>query len=319
MISGCLVLAAALTVGQLNDEFYRDFRSEPAEGAGLRLAGVDAADFTRSDQGLRVSLPGNRKDKGPVGVATTMVIEGDFELTAAFEILDAPEPPSGFGAGVSLWVQFATPKYEAASVSYLRAPKKGTRFVGDKEFIDEDGTQKHNTNTLSAKSNVGRIRLRRTGDELTYLAADGPDGNYVQFHRQKAPTEAVKLLKYSGTTGFVGSPLDARLLDLSIRATRIGAPGAAGAGGDSAASSSGGSVLWWLLIPLVLLAAGGLAAWRLLPRRGSAIAAGERPADVALEAQCPNCRKRVTVEAKDVGKRTRCPSCGAPFVAAFPG
>jgi hypothetical protein len=53
------------------------------------------------------------------------------------------------------------------------------------------------------------------------------------------------------------------------------------------------------------------------PEEGSA-SLDER-VDMAEAIVCPNCRKAFRFKAELVGKRTKCPSCGVPFVAQAPG
>ena len=81
----------------VQEVLYHDFRGGrlPAE-----LTVLDDGRFVKpTPEGLRMTLPKDRADLGPARVVTSFGVGGDFEITAAFEILRAEEPSGGYGVG----------------------------------------------------------------------------------------------------------------------------------------------------------------------------------------------------------------------------
>src|SRR5262245_24278249 len=73
-----------------------DFRGKPLPRE-LILTPNGSDRFVKSEpEGLRITLPKDRRDLSPVAVATRTGIQGDFEITATLEILHAEQPRGGF-------------------------------------------------------------------------------------------------------------------------------------------------------------------------------------------------------------------------------
>src|SRR5262249_31275613 len=86
----------------LPERFYQDFRGAKPPRLPLRVEGDRAEDVTRpEDGGLRVTLPSDWKGPG-VWVRPHVLIQGDFDVTARYELLAAGHPVKGGGAGVVL-------------------------------------------------------------------------------------------------------------------------------------------------------------------------------------------------------------------------
>jgi len=215
-------------------DLYRDFRKQTEDDA-LVFMGAEASTSIRHEGGLRVLLPADRNDKGPVGVATKLRLRGDFEITASFEIIDVPRPAAGFGAGVSLFVQFDEPRYSAAAVAHYHTVRGMNVYSGDRHTIGDDGKSIHHGNNKPTAAKIGRLQLIRVGTELLFLAAEGLENPPVLFHKAAVGREDVHLLRLSGTTGNAPARADVRLLDLRIRGERIGdmAPAKAEAQGEA--------------------------------------------------------------------------------------
>src|SRR5262245_1076406 len=97
-----LILAigvAGLSAGAVRaEDIYQDLRGQDFDKQRFRLHGPDAALYTKSEpQGLRVTLPAHVKND-PVGLHTKFPVQGDFEITLGYEILQAERSPKGDGA-----------------------------------------------------------------------------------------------------------------------------------------------------------------------------------------------------------------------------
>src|SRR4051794_30665701 len=95
--------SSAQEIKKYAQEFYHDFRGKPLP-RDFRMFGDPEEEFIKEEAaGFRLSLPKTWIHKlGGVGCETRFGIKGDFEATGTFEILQADEPPKGFGVGPSL-------------------------------------------------------------------------------------------------------------------------------------------------------------------------------------------------------------------------
>jgi hypothetical protein len=188
-----LLMISTLHCAQVKDDIYRDFRKQ-TEDDELHFRGPEAPTVIRHEGGLRVVLPADRKDKGPVGIAGERRLQGDFEITASFEFIDVPRPPSSYGSGVSLFVQFDEPRYSAATLACYHTVQGKHVYSGDRRTTGDDGKPIRNGKNKLTTATVGRLQLKRTGTDLFFLAAEGLDDPPVLFHQAPVGREDVRLL-----------------------------------------------------------------------------------------------------------------------------
>jgi hypothetical protein len=271
MNCGIVVAVLLASAGQMGEEFYQDFRRGSGVHPALSLFGPNATQVTSGEaQGLRITLPANRPDKAAVGVSPRFAISGDFEITVGYEILSADEPPSGLGAGVGVWGQIRSDPPQAMSVACLQRPEKGTGFVA--QFAHErtpDGKRDFKQKLLaSGAAKKGRLRLARTGSDLSFLVAEGESDTFEELHRVSVRPDDVKPLRITASTNNAACGVSIRLVDLRIRADQL--PGAA------RPAETGGWRVWLVAFLLVIAVGvtGGFLLWRYRPweqrgRRGS--------------------------------------------------
>jgi len=251
MNGGIIVAVILFSVGQMEEEFYQDFRGGAEIHPALSLFGPNRTQAIERDaQGLRITLPANRPDKRAVGVSPQFAISGDFEITVGYEILSADEPPSGFGAGVGVWGQIRSAPPQMINVARLERPGKGSGFVAIfAHEHDADGKRDFKQKPLTGGAGgVGRIRLARTGSELSVLVGEGESEELDELHRVSVRRGDVKPLRVSVSTNNVASSLSVRLVDLRIRADQLAA---------AAAPAETGGIGVWLVTLLLIIAVGG--------------------------------------------------------------
>src|SRR5262249_50414179 len=75
-------------------ESYQSFKGSPAGLQGLELIGPEGDRFVHLEpDGLRITLPAGSQGESPAtGVALPLVVQGDFELSVAFELSREPPP-----------------------------------------------------------------------------------------------------------------------------------------------------------------------------------------------------------------------------------
>ena len=245
---GIIVAMLLSSVGQMEEAFYHDFRGGADPLSALRLLGPNAWEVTTQEaEGLRITLAADRPDKAPVGVSPRLAISGDFEITVGYEILSAEEPPSGFGAGVGVWGQIRSDPPQAVAVARLERPQKGSAFVTQfAQDLTANGKREFREKLLDGGAETrGRLRLARTGSELSYLVAFGESDAFDELHRVFVRTGDVEPLRISASTSNAASGLTVRLVDLRIRADQLP---------RTPKPAERGSLAVWLLALLLIIA-----------------------------------------------------------------
>lgn len=248
-----IVLAALAHAGS-NDiqEWYLDFRNERSLPLTVGTRDPRMDDWVRlGPEGLRVTLPAQRKKLHPVALDTDIGVRGDFEITAAYEVLYADVPEKGFGVGVLLGIRKASVDHQEARLGWLVRAKGLKVSVWDRSELQSDGQRKFSGGAVPFPAGkVGRLRLKRTGSQLQYLIAEGLDGDNFQAVKEwEFGPEDVERVALVVGTGRERRNFDVRWLDLRIRATKV--PVVA-----EAPNNRGGWWFWSSLLAAVLFGGG---------------------------------------------------------------
>ncbi len=204
--------ASPLMADDAPSEFHHDFRGQPMppelkwfnpKGEGL---------INEESSGLRIKLPATFIHPwGGVGVATTFGFKGDFEVTAAFEILRADTPPGGIGCGIELWAQ----KAGGGGASVIRSVLPGGRTVVMWNWDKNPGLVR---GSIPCSDMTGRLRLKRTGTQLFLMFAPGTtDGDFKEIYQGDFGDADIERIRLAALNGRTPTELDVRLLDLTIR------------------------------------------------------------------------------------------------------
>jgi hypothetical protein len=251
-----LLLAIIVPAALMGGEFYQDLRGQQLPPS-LHLYGRDAAKAARSEsRGLRIYMPASRgKKAGLVGLSPVFSLSGDFEVTAAYEIIKAETPTTGQGAGVNLRLVVGSPMREATGLArYVR--KNGKEVYLVTRNSKEEGAEPNNKmKAFPTKSKTGKLQLKRTGSTVHYLVADGSSTAFSLLHQEEFVSDKC-VLRLAATRGESETDLDVRLVDLRIIAEELPT-------GRSSEKESGGWIIP-LLISLVVigLLGGGILWWR---------------------------------------------------------
>jgi serine/threonine protein kinase len=301
-------------------EFYQDFRGGQRLHPALNLIGPDADQVSKPEaEGLRIALPATRPVNHPVEVATTFALSGDFEVTGTYELLSADQPVKGYGVGVSLNIADNDDRKTFAKVARAMVVQGGSVFQS--EYWTSEPRKDYQVRTKPTGSRVGQLRLVRTGSSLRCLAADGLGGDFEEiFSQDPFVTEDMAHVRFVvADSGTPGNAVDARLVDLKVRATNLipdptsGTAAAVEPGGKS--GSKGWVAAAGTLVLLILLSLAVWLAVRRLRRTGKAPAPGpegEARAETAappVSFPCPGCGKKLRVKAGLAGKKVKCPQC----------
>jgi serine/threonine protein kinase len=309
-VSTALLFVAAPEAPPGLHEFYHDFRGGGPLPTELALEGGDADEMAHPEAGgLRVTMPATRRRSGPVGVATTFPVTGDFEITGTYELLSADQPPRGNGVGVALNIATDPDLDHFAKLGRFRRLQNGHVFV--MESWNGRQHRAYRNDFVPTEVRTGQLRLAREGSTLRYLVNDEPGGEFRALSRAEFPADDLTLCRFVVNNSGSPAGVDARLLDLRIRyGANVAVPAPRARGWLAAVET--------LILVVCLVAVG---AWLVVPRPrgvGKAPAAAAAPPDPAepvvacVSFRCPGCGKSLRARTELGGKRVKCSGCGQP-------
>lgn len=214
-------------------EFYRSFKGDPSDRQGLEVIGPDAEQSVKFEpEGLRITVPpGHPRTSPNIGVMAVGPVKGDFEITLSYTILQEPEPiDSPMQTRFTLIIQMDRPGQnrqglgDRATFSRKVGGKGGTQYfpwMSAQEAIGDIQTRgKH----FPAQSSTGRLRLVRSGNQLSYLTSEGADEAFVLLETYPFWRDDVQDVRLVASTGGPIATLDVRVHDLRIRADELPNP-----------------------------------------------------------------------------------------------
>lgn len=241
--------------------YEHDFRGRPLPPELGWFNAEGGKFFHEEPQGLRISLPNTWSHPwGGVGFRTSFGFGGDFEVTTAFEILHAEQPPSGFGTGITLYLAMAEGPRGAGFCRILRPNGKHVLLCNQALLPPGKKQVQWPEKTFPCDETAGRLRLKREGTMLSYLWAPGiSGGDFGELDRIEFSAGDVERVRLVGTTAQKPLQLDLRLLHLQIRSQTSTLQTAAATPGPPAHSAARLSLV--LAILTALSAAAGVALW----------------------------------------------------------
>jgi serine/threonine protein kinase len=307
--------------GESQHEVAYDFQGRPLPPGMVPFGPLEERFIQVEAEGLRISVPRDRDNYKSVGLSMPLTLQGDFEITTAFEILQADEPAPGtktYGTGVLMSVN------EDARVGRL-VRAQGWQVATWDRWATVEGNRKFLYGASPARGKSGRLRLKRAGTTLHFLWAPETEGdNFEEINQCEFGALDITLLRVELNTDLGRKPgaLDLRLLDLKIRSATPVADQVVASGEGGTTRSIGWLVAAGLIGLAVLLS--GIALWVGLwvRRRRAGKAAGRaavpcgqakpQAAQPSVSFPCPGCGKRLKVKAELAGKNAKCPHCGKP-------
>lgn len=259
---GSLILICGLLAkpGLAQDEFVLDFTSDSINERFMQYIGPHARDaIKQTNRGLIIKLPTGKKGRPQVGLRPKFAIPGDFEITVEYELVDVDPPKKGYGAGVMLRAFKDMEKGEEGvrRVNLARFNRPQGEVISTNYWKLEDGKLSPNAERFDAGASRGRLRLKRTGSFLHYLAAMGDSKEFLELRAIEFGTEPLKWVGILGDTGGSEEPITVRITKLTIRADDL----------PISPSASQGSSIWniWFLVGAVgvlIVIGAGVQSWR---------------------------------------------------------
>jgi serine/threonine-protein kinase len=313
----CLAAQATPPGGEAPHSCVISFRGRPLPPEIEPFGPLEQRFLKVEAEGLRITLPRDRADLSPLGLSLAGTVGGDFEITAAFAVLQADEPALGapsYGIGFMISIN------EAARIGRLERAN-GNHVVTWDRWATVNGETRFLIGSVPGTARAGRLRLARTGTTLHFLwAPDGAGEDYEEISQCEFGDQDITLLRLElgADAGGRAGALDVRLVDLTIRSNTPVA--VAGQTPGTEGQVTGRSSAWFIAAGLlglgIVLTAVVWRGRRRTGKRPAAEAAAARPrqptaAAPAVSFPCSGCGKPLKARATSAGKQVKCPRCEA--------
>jgi RNA polymerase sigma factor (sigma-70 family) len=252
--------------------FYQDFRGSQEPVLPLTLFGVKAAQVTQPEaRGLHIHVQANDEQRTHIGVMLPLRFRGDFEITAAYEIVRGDIPEFGHGVGVGVLTTLDAPVRELLELMRLARPREGNVY-GCTRILGPAGNEKFQHHWMPTGSKAGHLRMTRRGSEVTYSAREGGAESFTELFRRPCATADIKEIRLAAYMGFAPNANDVYLKDLRVGPPGAGSPAAPDPNEPKAEPASSPRqdrtfLLLFVILLLSLLAALGLAALYAIRRK----------------------------------------------------
>jgi Protein of unknown function (DUF1583) len=188
----------------------------------LQMHGAQAKECVQfGPSGLTISLPlGFPGERPPTGVSTLCGLAGDFEITAAFEVLKEPAAADAgeTGTRLTLAILLATPQLNKVTFSRKLRPS-GPEFVTWSSLWNAAaGKNQPHGNLFPAEVRSGKLRLVRAGAELSHYLAPGDSDQFELLSQESFPRDDVKEIQLTCATAGHKAALEVRWTDFRVRA-----------------------------------------------------------------------------------------------------
>lgn len=215
------VLLVVLGVGASTaaaGEWSVDFRGQPPDPQLVKLLGANPLKVIQTDsRGLRITQPARPAGTEPVGISPRFRVQGDFEITTAFQILQATKPTAGHGIGVSIWISRKTATRDAAWIGCYLTPQ-GNVLAATHASTGPDGKRRFGgAKPVPTEGLAGSLRLKRTGSTLQFLAATDTSGTFREISELAWGPEDLNTIRVAAEAADSPGVLDVLIKDLHIQ------------------------------------------------------------------------------------------------------
>ncbi len=275
-------IAEPAAAPQYPQKYYHSFKGDTAKPVELHYTGQGAPQYVKFEpEGLRITLPaGSAPGKNvSLGLMAGFRVQGDCEITTAFEILAEPTvADAGSQTRFTLRADLDRPGKNMVTLSRRVAPDGNTFFMWWTMTNETTGNEDKKNHSVRATTKSGRLRLVRTRSNVASYVADGDEDEFHLVQEQPFGPGDLKDVGIVAATGSPKATLDVRVFDLLIRAKSFSEPDAirtlsSKSASDSARTGPAIALVFGLLFTVIL----GLGLWFYVRRRRSSEAEPAAP------------------------------------------
>lgn len=179
-------------------------------------------------RGLRIVIPYHQSDpKSPFGLKSTLgfaplyTLEGDFEVTAAYELLAAESFKDGIGPpGADLYL---LAEKTLQGVTFRRCVDRQRKpvYLTINADTGKDGKRDFQWRFFPAQQRAGSLQLKRSGSTLQFLASEGVNGPFRKLHEVPCTTNRIGLVRVAAITDGNHSTVEVLWKGLTLHAQRL--------------------------------------------------------------------------------------------------
>ena len=194
-------LLCTLVATATGAEIHYDFRIGPLDPKIFQVEG--AGDHMKAEAvGLHINPAANIRKSTRTGVGLRFRLQGDFEITAPFEILESEVPKTSYGVSALVRLETDRPVH-TASLGRILTKKDGPQF----RVIHRDPKQQNNrrhkigTQSYPTKTMTASLRIVRKGEVLHFLVAEDDRTEFRELYQTKftdGDLTSLKLLSQHG-------------------------------------------------------------------------------------------------------------------------
>jgi serine/threonine protein kinase len=256
--SSCMLLST-VDPSRLVESYDQSFLDKNYDFRWLRIDAPGGATslVTPDPRGVRMKVPAEFANS--LAIETKFGIHGDFDLSAAYEILSIQTPLTGFGVGPELLAKPPGDWDKTVSLSRFARPKDNVYSACSVRKIDGETKVVGRWPKTTAKS--GTLRLVRTGATVHFLVAEGDSQEFREIYEEEFGTEDMQMARLAAITGGSSQAVDILWKNLTVRAEDL--PGLPSSTPASANRNGIGLVLSGLVL---LTLAGAIVWWRAATR-----------------------------------------------------
>lgn len=288
-------------------EVRHSFRDANLDDRLFRLLGPEAISRVKPEpEGVRMTLAAEQEKANRIGLGTAFGIQGDFTITAGYQLLHADRPKGSYGVGFLLYLVADTPIESGLAFFRVKRAKQDAAYVCSLRTVNEAGKRESEDKVFPATAESGKLRVTRTGSEVIVSAADGDGSDFRELRRYEFGRGDLKRVEVTAYPGQAPHAVDLRVTELDIRAESLPGlpPGAVAPPVPPPPGSRIGIVLGGMLLFGLAVAI----AWYCTRRRRHAPASQVQETEAPISFRCSACAK--AIKANLAGKAVRCPHCG---------
>jgi hypothetical protein len=243
-----LVLTPRVRADDLKDEINGDADPTLLDSRFTRYGFAKEKSIVAEEQGFRFKLPAREEGVEQTGVYSRVVLAGDFEVSAGFDLIAVAPPEKGYGMTCGIGIDCQIPRL--GKVQFMRGYQMGkvNAFIIAQYKLTENGMAWDNK-TFPAVADKGTLRLRREKDELIFLAGDGERREPDEIYRITFPKATIEKVRFFADSGGSPTELDARINHIRVAAEQITA--------RTPDRDLPTNYFWWIATPALFALAGG--------------------------------------------------------------